>query len=116
MKRTHLSKLKQQCVDIATENKLAVNPKCEFCGEKATTCHHVIRQSRSNYLRTCPANLIPICARCHMRLHSGYEALMTATLIEKYGLLWIQQLRADSVKTIKDNVSYWQAKLAELKI
>ena len=105
---TKKQKLKMECVKIATQKKLAKHPYCVFCGKKATTCHHFIRQSRSNYLRCDDRNLIPICQKCHYRLHNGYESVMTLILRKKLGDEWADSLIRDSRKTIKDNLTYWR--------
>src|SRR3990167_5235560 len=106
---TPLNRLKIKAVKIATAKKLEKNPFCVFCGMKATTAHHFIRQSRSNFLRVDMDNLIPICAKGHMKLHSGYEQIMTGELIKKYGINWFDRLQQDSNVTIKDNKTYWKS-------
>jgi 5-methylcytosine-specific restriction protein A len=44
------------------------NPKCVVCGAKATIAHHVIRKRAGGPDES--ANLIPLCATCHGKLHA----------------------------------------------
>ena len=113
---TKLARLKTKAVKIATAKKLAQHPHCTFCGEMANTCHHFIRQSRSNYLRCDERNLIPICMSCHMRLHNGYEAIMAIELEKIHGDEWMAGLIADSEKKIKDGIKYWTELIKEIDV
>ena len=115
MKKTKKQKLKEKCVKVATELKLKKYPFCVFCGRRASTCHHFMHQSRSNYLRTKLYNLIPICSSCHYKLHNGYESLMTGELIKKLGWRWFKRVKKESNIKIKDTVGYWEAELERLK-
>lgn len=108
MKKTSKQKLKEECIKLATQKKLQEHPRCTFCNQPASTCHHLIRQSRSNYLRCDPRNLIPICQKCHYTFHNGgYAELMTLQLVKIYGSEWHNGLLRDGRKTIKDNIGYW---------
>ena len=106
-------KLKIECVKLATEKKLLEHPRCMFCNDKSTTAHHFIRQSRSNYLKCDKRNLIPVCAKCHFRLHNGYEQIMSLQLRKLLGDEWAEGIIKDSRITIKDNLGYWK-KIKEL--
>jgi len=108
MKKTKKQLLKIKCVKRATQQHLLANPHCIFCGKQANTCHHFIRQSRSNYLRCDKRNLIPICTEEHCKLHSGYEQIYTGILIKKLGQKWFDDLERDSTIRIKDNLGFWQ--------
>ena len=107
--KTPKQKLKEECVKIATAKKLEEHPRCMFCNQQANTCHHFIRQSRSNYLRCDSRNLIPICQKCHARIHVGQmEAVMTLQLRGMLGDEWANSLIKDSQKTIKGTMKYWR--------
>ena len=112
--KTPKQKLKEECVKIATQKKLEEHPQCMFCNQEANTCHHFIRQSRSNYLRCDSRNLIPICQSCHCRLHNGFESIMSLQLRKMLGDEWADGLIEDSRKTIKDTLKHWNGLLAEL--
>ena len=113
--KTKKQRLKERCVKLATKLKLLEYPNCFFCGKPATTCHHFVHQSRSNFLRTAPHNLIPICSVCHCRLHGGFEAVMALELEKKLGKAWAERLLRESQIFIKDNMAYWRAEEENLK-
>lgn len=115
MKKSPLMKLKIQCVKLAMKQYLDMDPYCEICGEPATTCHHFIYQSRSNYLRCDERNLVAICRSCHYKMHQGYEQIFTGQLIRQRGWDWLNEMRNDSNVRIKDNKASWEAMLAQLK-
>lgn len=52
--------LKKQCLE-------ASNFRCEFCGMKATTAHHVVYPK--NYSHDVIDNLVSVCDRCHGLTH-----------------------------------------------
>jgi len=112
--KTKLAKLKEKAVKIVTAKMLEKHPKCFFCPNMANTAHHIIPQSRSNYLRCDERCLVSICQKCHMRLHSGYESVMTMQLVEARGKEWMDGLIKDSNVKIKDSIGYWTALIEEL--
>jgi len=114
--KTKLQRLKEKAVKLASDKNLKNNPYCLFCSQQAKTSHHFIHQSRSNYLRCDERNLISICQKCHMRLHSGYESLMALQLVKMRGDKWRDSLIKDSNIKIKDGIKYWKEiiRLAEL--
>jgi hypothetical protein len=110
------SKLKKDCVKKATKNKLATHPKCSFCNNPADTCHHFIRQSRSNFLRCYEPNLVPICDKHHYLLHhGGQEAIMVGILIRQNGLEWFNDLEKKKDIRISDTIGYWEKTKSELE-
>lgn len=112
--KTKKQKLKEECVAEATEQRLEEHPRCMFCSDPASTCHHLIHQGRSNYLRCDKRNLIPVCPKHHMLFHNGgYAELLTLKLVEILGEEWYKGLLRDAYKTISDTVGYWQ-KLKEV--
>ena len=112
--RSKKTRLKIKAVKLATAKKLKKEKYCKFCSKLANTCHHFVHQSRSNYLRCDERNLIPICTRCHMRLHSGYEPLMALELVRILGDKWRDGLIQDSNKRIRDTIGYWEKLLESL--
>jgi len=110
MKKTSpKQKLINECVALATAIKLCEFPKCVFCNQPAITCHHFIRQSRSNYLRCNPKNLIPICQKCHARIHLGQEEqIMTLQLRNMYGKKWADEMETGRHKIIKGDIFCWK--------
>jgi len=107
--KTNKQKLKDECIKIATNSRLEEHPNCMFCNQPAYTCHHFIHQSRSNYLKCDKRNLIPICKKCHYRLHQGgCEQIMTLQLTNILGEDWKNEMLLDSRKSMNDSVFYWK--------
>ncbi len=111
---TKLARLKKKAVKLATAKVLEKHPKCFFCPNMASTCHHPIPQSRSNYLRCDERNLIPICSKHHLKCHSADATQMNLRLEKIKGKEWRDSLIRDSNKRIKDTIGYWTALLEEL--
>ena len=44
--------------------------RCEICLDIATEYHHRIFRSQNKALIKCEMNLIPLCRKCHSRIHS----------------------------------------------
>ena len=113
-RKTNLQKAKEKAVRFAMDSYVAEHPRCELCGKWASTAHHVIRQSRSNYLRTEARNLVAICKSCHYKLHLGNEPIYMGILIKKRGMKWLDRLQKESRIEIRDTVGYWEKKYEEL--
>jgi len=43
--------------------------RCEYCGERATHPHHYIPKSRCGIMRYDINNFVPLCAKCHYKIH-----------------------------------------------
>ena len=109
------TRLKESCVKLAMSIYLAENNRCELCGGRANVAHHVIHQSRSNYLRCDQRNLCALCTGCHYKVHScGHEGILMGELIKRRGIKWFDDLVADSHRAITDNLGYWQEMKAKL--
>ena len=44
-------------------------PFCEYCGQPMSAFHHFIPKSRSTLLRYDIKNAIPLCQKCHYKIH-----------------------------------------------
>lgn len=99
---TRTSSVRKYCSDECRFNALNLpryigymhhKKECWFCGNKNKLhIHHVSGDRGNNH----PANLIPLCSRCHQRVHSlirnfkKHQAFSLATTLErakKAGLL-----------------------------
>jgi hypothetical protein len=113
-KKTPLARMKNKCVSLAIKLYVEKHPDCELCGKRASTAHHYILQSRSNYLRCDKRNLVAICRSCHYKLHQYNEAEYATQLYNQRGKKWYEDLMADKHKTIKDTIGYWKLLWAKL--
>jgi len=107
MKRSPLQKLKIKAVKLAIAEKLKSTPYCECCGKPAITAHHIVEQSRSNYLRCEQRNLMSVCWSCHFLVHNAGGAKVLGGVILKRGKRWYNKLMADAQVRIRDNQGYW---------
>lgn len=110
-------KLKSEAVSLAMQLYLHEHTVCEIsdCGKTANVAHHIIHQSRSNYLRCSPRNLCSLCKPHHYRVHfCGFETEFLAELIRKRGASWFDTLINDSHIKINDNKAHWEEELAKL--
>jgi len=109
-KKSKKKELKDKCVALATKKMLKKHRHCLLCPKLASTCHHFIRQSQSNFLRCDERNLIPICQKCHYLWHHGGKAeIMTLVIQQRFGDKWRDGLIRDRNIKIKDTVGYWKS-------
>lgn len=66
-----------------------------MCGSPTSNMHHVIFKSQSNYLRYSENNLVPLCMRCHFKLHNIGDSEILGTIIKKKGMKWFDKLQQD---------------------
>jgi len=96
--------------DKAMQQSLtAKNPLCEVCGRQTNCMHHFFTKSSSSFLRYDERNLIPLCQRCHFRHHNTSDPTIHATIIEKRGLDWYNELRRESHTITKATKSYYNS-------
>jgi 5-methylcytosine-specific restriction endonuclease McrA len=93
-----------------------LNPKCFVCAGPTSEMHHFIYKSQSSYLRFDPMNLIPLCRRCHSRHHLSGDPSIVATILERKGFKWNEQLQAVKRKPIKLNKAYLEIIIDDLKL
>jgi len=122
MKRTRLSPkgksnvsiLRAKCDKALQEEGRKRYKECEVCGKPISCLHHFFPKSISSRLRYDWDNLIPICIGCHFQHHSTYNPTIHATIIEKKGLEWYNNLNAIKRDYVKTNVEYYELVLEEL--
>jgi 5-methylcytosine-specific restriction endonuclease McrA len=76
--------------------------------------HHCFPKSSASALRYYRPNLIPICAGCHLRHHSG-DPRPHAVVILKRGEQWYKDLLKQKTKIIKANNKYYLDIIEEIK-
>jgi len=88
---------------------------CLICGGKASCIHHYIPKSVSTALRYELRNGIPICVKCHCRLHSSPDPESNNIIRDKKGGKWLRDLRERRSKEIKADISFYQNAIIKLK-
>jgi 5-methylcytosine-specific restriction endonuclease McrA len=69
------------------------NPHCLVCGHRTSEMHHFVPKSQSNNLRYDEINLVPLCRGCHFRHHSAGDPTVVATILDKNGMGWFDELQ-----------------------
>jgi len=109
MKKTEIQKLEKK-LNKLWELKCAEkwgNESCEICGGEFSCFHHFIRKSRSTLLRYDVENGIPVCVRCHYKIHFGEpidEYRIYDQIRKQRGKKWAKYIEDREHISIKKNI------------
>lgn len=92
-KRAEIRKLETFADKLLQSKLTSENPNCIVCGGQTSCMHHVVFKSQSNALRYNILNLVPICSKCHTRLHFSGDPAILGTIIKVKGLDWFDELQ-----------------------
>gem|GEM_PF-1225468 len=111
--------MRNKCDKLLTPIVKAMHPNCmlqkaQLCEGMTQCAHHHILKSKSTALRYELENLIPLCNRCHMLLHS-HESYYSSILVQRKGLEWFESLENKKEAIIKADVHFYIANYARLK-
>jgi 5-methylcytosine-specific restriction endonuclease McrA len=67
--------------------------KCFYCGAKPEGLDHIVNRSLSNYLYSCPQNLVPCCGRCNLDMKINPKKKLS--IIESKGIDYNSLLELD---------------------
>lgn len=109
-----VSTLRNSCDKLLTPIIKKLYPRCLLCGNETQVAHHHIKKSTSSALRYYIPNLIPLCNKCHLRLHCD-EILWTGRIIVIKGLDWLADLEEKKNQLVKTNSGWYQEHLERLK-
>jgi 5-methylcytosine-specific restriction endonuclease McrA len=98
--------MRNKCDKLLTPIVKAKNPRCLLCPSDTQVAHHHMKKSTSASCRYYLPNLIPLCHRCHMRLHAD-EILWAGRVIELKGIDWLRDLEEQKKKYVKTDVHYY---------
>ena len=112
--RTALRKLELKADCLAQNRYKEKNPYCLVCGSPTSNMHHVIFKSQSNYLRYSEKNLVPLCMKCHFKLHNIGDSEILGTIIKKKGMKWFDTLQQERHKIQKMNKGYLEGIIESL--
>lgn len=91
------------------------HPMCLCCPSPACNGHHYIYKSQSANLRYDLKNLVPLCAKCHMRHHFSGDPRIVQVILEKMGKKWADDLQARRRILRKINKTYLREVIEELE-
>jgi len=67
--------------------------RCTVCGKPAVDPHHFFTKSSYGHLRYDINNAVPLCRKCHMRIHFGEDPTINKEIIDIRGNDWYQALK-----------------------
>ncbi len=81
--------------------------RCLLCGGGPVVGHHFINKANSLALRYDWNNLVPLCQRCHLLIHTQ-PAIPTAKIAQIKGAKWLAYLEKIKRVLIKDNLKFYE--------
>ena len=76
------------------------HPICLLCGGATEVAHHFCHKSKSLVLRYDMENLIPLCNKCHCRLHHN-ESYEGGLIVGKKGVVWLAYIEKKKQESTK---------------
>ena len=112
-------KLRRKCDRIYQEiGRMMYEKKgCLVCAGEYSCLHHFYPKSTCSALRYNIKNGIPICVKCHCRVHSSDDPTINLQIVEIRGKEWLEGLQ--SVKRndyIKTSIKYYETVLKNLEL
>lgn len=112
--RAEIRKLEKQADALLQSKFTPLNPICIVCGGETSCGHHVVFKSQSNALRYSMTNLVPLCSKCHTRLHFSGDPAILGTIIKKKGIKWFDQLQRERHQICKHTKQYLEEIINDL--
>lgn len=111
-------KIQKQCDKIYQEIGRELNDSCLICGGEYSCLHHWVRKSQSTALRYDLENGIPICAKCHCKIHTGQDNMTAGRIIIIKGNEWFENLESKRRLGLGLNygITWYKAQLERLKL
>ena len=109
-----LSTYRNKADRLYQEQGMKDNPRCLICNKPANCLHHFIPKSVCAALRYEIKNGIPICAGCHLRLHSSGDPEYEQIIIRKKGQAWYDELQKMRKRIISVNKTYYLSVISDL--
>jgi len=109
------TKLQKKCDKKYQEIGRMLYSECLICGGEYSCLHHYYPKSTCAALRYNLKNGIPICVKCHCRLHSSDDPTINNAILRKMGFIWLDELETIKRNTfIKTSLTYYEAVLENL--
>lgn len=91
-KKENKKAIQKKCDRIYQEIGQMINDACLICGGEYSCLHHWVRKSQSTALRYDLENGIPICIKCHCKIHTGQDNMTAGRIIIIKGNEWFENL------------------------
>lgn len=99
-------KIKQRtqknCDALLTPLIKLLHPYCLLCGDCTQVAHHHVHKSKSLNLRYDEKNLVPLCNKCHLKLHWD-ESYWGSKVASIKGKKWFEYLEKNKQTIVKPN-------------
>ena len=92
----------------------AKHKRCLVCEAPIFAGHHFITKGNSNALRYYLPNIIPICKRCHCKVHTQPH-LVEPTICFIMGQGWYDDLIKVKMQGVKANIGWYEFRIEELQ-
>lgn len=106
--KTKKQRLKEKADKLMQQYYLKLRPRCLVCGKPTSCQHHYFPKSMAAILRYDEENLIPLCAGCHLRLHSASDPNINKIIVERMGVEWHERLNKKRQQIFKDSIKYYE--------
>ncbi|MDE1866135.1 MAG: hypothetical protein KGI08_00290 [Thaumarchaeota archaeon] len=113
-KTVKLSTYRNKADRLYQEQGMKDRPRCLICMKMANCLHHFFPKSVASSLRYELKNGIPLCAGCHLRLHSSGDPEYEQIIIRKKGQVWYDELKELRKKQINISKTYYISVISEL--
>lgn len=109
---------RKECDKIYQEIGRKLYNCCLVCNGEYSTLHHYVRKAQSTELRYDIENGIPICAKCHCKIHTGQDGMTTAKIAMIKGKEWLDNLETKQRLGVGKyfGIGWWKAQYERLKI
>lgn len=91
---------------------------CEICGGEYSCLHHAFYKSESTVLRYDWNNCVPICVKCHFKIHNTKGNLTASKITANRGAKWLYELEVKAKEGAGQHygMSWYREKAEELKL
>jgi len=89
--------------------------ECMICGGEYSCLHHYFPKSTSSALRYNIKNGIPLCVKCHCRIHSSDDPTLNLLIVEKLGKTWLRGLQSQKQAITKNSIEYYETIIRNLE-
>ena len=89
--------------------------ECLVCPGKTNVGHHFFPKHSSNNLRYLTDNGIPLCVKCHFKLHRAEDPSIIITIVEKRGIEWYKWLKQQVKVKVTPNRQWYSDKIQDLQ-
>jgi len=115
-KKTEKQKLQAEADKLYQEFGRLANNGCLVCPGEYSCLHHYFPKSTSTALRYDLDNGIPICAKCHCKIHSNPSPETINDINHIKGEEWLQELtwKKQNIQ-VKPNVDWYKVQIETLQ-